>query len=136
MKKTLALMCIGLMALTLVSETYAHRRGDENRRRNRDGEARRRDGQRGRRGPVIVDRDSRGNDRDYRDGRRDRDYRDGRRDRDYGEPRRDRDYRDGRRDDLNYRRYDYRYFCSERLDFSYGSYDHWSYEDDFYYDVY
>lgn len=40
------------------------------------------------------------------------------------------------RDDLNYRRSDYRYFCSERLDFTYGSYTHWSYDDDFYYDVY
>lgn len=40
------------------------------------------------------------------------------------------------RDDLNWRRSDYRYFCSERLDFSYGSYTHWDYNDDFYYDVY
>lgn len=40
------------------------------------------------------------------------------------------------RDDLNFRRYDYRYFCSENLDFSYGQFDHWVYEDDFYYDVY
>lgn len=40
------------------------------------------------------------------------------------------------RDDLNYRRTGYQYFCSERLDLSYGSYSHWSYDDDFYYDIY
>lgn len=40
------------------------------------------------------------------------------------------------RDDLNYRRDGYRYFCSEKVDFSYGRYSHWDYEDDFYYDVY
>jgi hypothetical protein len=278
MKKTMAFMCIILMALTLISETQAQRdRNGENRRR-RGGETRRdndrnRGGSRDRRGPIvdrrdrndrrgpIVDRDRRDN-RDYRD-RRDNDYRGpgrdsryDRGDRDYRRddsrnrrvdrhrryrhrpdwrnpgrtytryrhtPRRDRyvhsrrytrrydyhrtipyrfvywdrwiryraDYGNGYvlisgypffvyngyrhryssydycdydlvdgynntvertfygytcqqaydycaelRDDLNYSRYDYRYFCSESLDFSYGDFDHWSYEDDFYYDVY
>jgi len=42
------------------------------------------------------------------------------------------------RDDLNYGRGNYRFFCSERIEFRNGrnSYDHWNYEDDFYYDVY
>ncbi|MCF8059055.1 MAG: hypothetical protein K9K67_07150 [Bacteriovoracaceae bacterium] len=46
------------------------------------------------------------------------------------------DYCADLRDDLNWRRSDFRYFCSERVDFTYGSYDHWNYEDDFYYDNY
>lgn len=46
------------------------------------------------------------------------------------------DYCADLRDDLNWRRSDYRYFCSERIDYSYGSYSHWDYNDDFYYDTY
>jgi hypothetical protein len=46
------------------------------------------------------------------------------------------DYCADLRDDLNWRRSDYRYFCSERLDFSNGGYNQWNYNDDFYDDVY
>lgn len=45
------------------------------------------------------------------------------------------DYCADLRDDMNYRRSGYQYFCSERVDNSYGGYTHWDYNDDFYTDV-